>query len=269
MQEHYYELKITPNEQYEVFLELVSALSSEAVEEDNKTLILRSEDDLSDIEFGINAFAKELKVACKTALLKLKNEDWINLYKQSVDAVEVGSFYILPTWKEPKEDFFNIYIDPSLAFGSGHHETTSSCLLAISKYVKQNKTLVDVGCGSGILSIAASKLGALVEFCDTDEIAVNDAKKNFKINKCTFVEAWVGSASKTSKKYDVVIANIVADVLAMIESDLKKCMKENGIIILSGILDKQLSKVENKYKDLKQLEVIQKNEWVTLVYTNI
>ncbi|MFA7092117.1 MAG: 50S ribosomal protein L11 methyltransferase, partial [Arcobacteraceae bacterium] len=105
--------------------------------------------------------------------------------------------------------------------------------------------------------------------CDTDETAVNDAKENFKLNQSVFNEAWVGSVSKTSKKYDVVVANIVADVLAMISRDLKRSMKENGILILSGILDKHLSKVENKYKELKQLEVIQKNEWVTLVYSNV
>ncbi|MFA6789569.1 MAG: 50S ribosomal protein L11 methyltransferase, partial [Arcobacteraceae bacterium] len=129
--------------------------------------------------------------------------------------------------------------------------------------------VVDVGCGSGILAVAASKLGAVVDMCDTDETAVNDAKENFKLNQSVFNEVWVGSVSKTSKKYDVVVANIVADVLAMIASDLKRSMKENGILILSGILDKHLSKVENKYKELKQLEVIQKNEWVTLVYSNL
>jgi ribosomal protein L11 methyltransferase len=135
------------------------------------------------------------------------------------------------------------------------------------KYVQSGQTLVDVGCGSGILAIAASKLGAQVDICDTDENAIKDAKENFNINETFYDEAWVGSISKTTKKYDIVVANIVADVLAMIASDLKKCMKENGILILSGILDKHLSKVENKYKDLKQIEVIQKNEWVTLVYT--
>lgn len=268
MLEYYYELRVKPSEHYDIFLELISALSDEALEEDEGTFILRSEEDLSDIEFGVKEFSEKINTPCETKLSKLKNEDWVNNYKKSIDAVQVGVFYILPTWQEAKEELVNIYIDPSLSFGSGHHETTSNCLIAIDKYVESGLSVVDVGCGSGILAIAASKLGANVDICDTDETAVNDAKDNFKINEAFFQEAWVGSVSKTSKKYDVVVANIVADVLAMISSDLKKAMKENGILILSGILDKHLSKVENKYKDLKQLEVIQKNEWVTLVYTN-
>lgn len=268
MLDFYYELRVKPEAYYELFLDLVTTLSEEAIEEEDGVLILRSEEDLSDIEFGVQSFASKISVKCDTQLSKLKNEDWVNSYKQSVDAVQVGVFYILPTWKEPKEELVNIFIDPSLSFGSGHHETTSNCLLAIDKYVEPNKSVIDVGCGSGILAIAASKLGAKVDICDTDEVAVNDAKENFRTNETYFNEAWVGSVSKANKQYDVVVANIVADVLAMISNDLKKCMKENGILILSGILDKHLSKVENKYKDLKQLEVIQKNEWVTLVYTN-
>jgi ribosomal protein L11 methyltransferase len=267
--EYYYELRVKPKTQYDIFLDLITSLSLEAIEEDEGTVILRSEDDLSDVEFGIKAFAQQLNVECEIKLQKLKNEDWVNKYKESIDAVQVGVFYILPTWKEPKEELVNVFIDPSLSFGSGHHETTSNCLIALDKYVQSGQTLVDVGCGSGILAIAASKLGVKVDICDTDENAINDAKENFKINETYFNDAWVGSVSKTNQQYDVVVANIVADVLAMIASDLKKCMKENGILILSGILDKHLSKVENKYKDLKQLEVIQKNEWITLVYTNV
>lgn len=267
MLEFYYELRVKPQNQYDIFLDLITSLTSEAIEEDEGSLILRSEDDLSDIEFGINTFAQQLNIKCETTLQQLKNEDWVNNYKQSIEAIQVGSFYVLPTWKEPKEKLVNIFIDPSLSFGSGHHETTSNCLIALDKYVQSGQTLVDVGCGSGILAIAASKLGAKVDICDTDENAIKDAIENFKTNKTLYDEAWVGSISKTTKKYDVVVANIVADVLAMIAGDLKKCMKENGILILSGILDKHLSKVENKYKDLQQIEVIQKNEWVTLVYT--
>ncbi len=269
MLEFYYELKVTPSKEYDTFLELVSALSSEAIEEDSGIIILRSEEDLSDIEYGVKTFAQKLNIQCETFLKKQKNEDWVNLYKQSVNAVEVGEFYILPTWKEPKDDLLNIFIDPSLSFGSGHHETTSNCLLAISKYVKKDLSVVDVGCGSGILGIAASKKGAIVDICDTDNVAVEDAINNFKTNQTNFEESWIGSITKSTKKYDVVIANIVADVLAMISKDLKKSMKENGILILSGILDKHLLKVQEKYKDLKQLEVIQKNEWITLVYTTV
>ena len=268
MVEHYYELQIKPQSQYEIFLELISSLLDEALEEDAGTIIVRSESDLNDIEFGILEFAKQLNIKCETKLSKLKNEDWINKYKEAVKAVEVGKFYIHPTWDEPKEGKLNIIIDPALSFGSGHHETTSNCLIAMGKYVNSGDKLLDVGCGSGILAIGASKLDAVVDICDTDDFAVNDAITNFDKNSAKLNQSWTGSATKSSKKYDVVVANIVADVLIMIARDLKKCLRDGGTLILSGILDKHIDKVLKKYKDLEQIEVIQKNEWVTVVLQN-
>lgn len=268
MVEHYYELQIKPQSQYDLFLELLSSLTNEALEENNGTLIARSEEELNDIEFGILEFSKQLNITCETKLLKLKNEDWVNNYKQSVKAVEVGDFYIYPTWDKPKNDKLNIIIDPALSFGSGHHETTSNCLIAMSKYVKESDELLDVGTGSGILAIGASKLGAVVDICDTDDFAVSDARENFEKNESKLNKAWVGSAALSPKKYDVVVANIVADVLLMIKNDLKKCLKDDGILILSGILDKHKDRVSKKYKELEELEVIQKNEWVTLILRN-
>ena len=268
MVEYYYELQIKPQSQYELFLDLVSSLTNEALEENEGTIISRSEEDLVDIEFGIIEFAKQLGITCETKLQKLKNEDWVNKYKESVKAVTVGEFHIYPTWEKPRTDKLNIIIDPALSFGSGHHETTSNCLLAMSKYVKKDDELLDVGTGSGILAIGASKLGACVDICDTDDFAVTDACENFEKNQTKLNKSWVGSATKSAQQYDVVVANIVADVLIMINKDLKKCLKDDGILILSGILDKHIDKVLKKYKELEQLEVIQKNEWVTVVFRN-
>ena len=81
-----------------------------------------------------------------------------------------------------------------------------------------------------------------------------------------FNDSWVGSTNKTTKKYDVVIANIVADVLVMIASDLKKCLNDNGMLIISGILDKHINRVLSKFKDLEEIKLIHKNEWVTVVF---
>lgn len=268
MVEHYYELQITPESQYELFLDLMSTLTQEALEENNGTIIARSETGLEEIEFGVVEFAKHLNINCNTKLSKNKNEDWVNKYKESVQSVEVGKFYIYPTWNEPKTDKINIIIDPALSFGSGHHETTSNCLLAIENFVKKDDKLLDVGTGSGILAIGASKLGAVVDICDTDDFALNDAKENFEKNKTKLNDAWVGSATKSNKKYDVVVANIVADVLIMIARDLKKCLKADGILILSGILDKHIDRVLAKYKDLEQLDLIHQNEWISVVLRN-
>ena len=275
MEKYYYELTVKPNLYYELFLDLIDSLTAEAIEElENETIIVRSEDDLSNIQDGLESFAKELTIAfntqidCELNLEKKENQDWIKLYQESVQPIEVGQFYIHPSWNTPKEDKLNIVIDPTLAFGSGHHETTNECLRAISKYVKRDMLVCDVGTGSGILGIAASSLGAKVDICDTDPVSVEDSIKNFNTNKQNINTSWEGSANNTSNKYDVVIANIVADVLVMIARDLKKITKDGGILILSGIMEQHKEKVIKKFlKDnkCKIIEELQKNEWVTLV----
>ena len=271
MNKYYYELTIKPNLYYELFLDLVSSLTQEAIEELDDTIIIRSEEELDNIESGMKSFAKELSTAfntdiiCKTTYEKKENKDWIKLYQDSVQPIEVGNFYIHPSWNKPMENKINITIDPTLAFGSGHHETTNECLKAVEKYTNKDTLVCDVGTGSGILGIAASKLGATVDVCDTDIVAVEDAIKNFTTNNEKVNEYWEGSANSTKKTYDVVIANIVADVLAMISKDIKKITKNNGIIILSGIMEQHKEKVLKKFSDCQIVEELQKNEWVTLV----
>ena len=274
MEKYYYELTIQPNLYYELFLDLASSLTNDALEELDETIIIRSEDTLNDVESGILEFAKELSeafssdITCKTILEKKENKDWIKLYQESVQPIEVGKFYIHPSWCEEKNDKLNIIIDPTLAFGSGHHETTNSCLIAVSKYINNGDKVCDIGTGSGILGIAAAKIGAIVDICDTDIVAVEDAIKNFKSNNVLPNNYWEGSANTTDKIYDVVIANIVADVLAMISKDIKKITKDNGIIILSGIMEQHKQKVLNKFLKDEECEIIeelQQNEWVTLI----
>ncbi|WP_321468749.1 50S ribosomal protein L11 methyltransferase [Halarcobacter sp.] len=266
MSDYYYELIIKPSGNYEVFLDLLNSLVNDAIEESDDSIIARSEEDLSDIEYGINEFSKAVGIECETILSKKKNIDWIKQYQDSVKAVEVGKFYVRPSWDLEKEDKINIIIDPALSFGSGHHETTSSCLEAISEFVKKDDEVLDVGTGSGILAIGASKLGAIVDICDTDEVCIKDTKTNYNLNNVIFNNSWVGSVNKAEKKYDIVIANIVADVLVFIASDLKKCLKDDGILIISGILDKHIDKVLRKFQDVKQLKVVHKNEWITVVF---
>lgn len=165
-----------------------------------------------------------------------------------------------------KEGKIDIIIDPALSFGSGHHETTSSCIEAIDEFVNEKSTVLDVGTGSGILAIAAAKKDCQVDICDTDEVCIKDTKSNFELNNANFNNSWIGSANNAQKKYEVVIANIVADVLVFIASDLKKCLNDKGILIISGILDKHIDKVLRKFKDLEQVKLIHKNEWITVVF---
>jgi len=266
LSEYYYELIIKPQNHFDTFADLLVSLTENAIEECDNTIIARSEEDLSDVEFGVKEFAKAIGVECETQLEKKENIDWIKQYQESVKAVEVGKFFVRPSWEEKKDDKIDIIIDPALSFGSGHHETTSSCLEAISEYVKPNHLVLDVGTGSGILAIAAAKLNAKVDICDTDEVCIKDTDSNFKLNNISYENSWIGSANNAKIKYDVVIANIVADVLVFLAKDLKKCLNDNGILIISGILDKHIDKVLRKFSDIEQLQVIQKNEWITVVF---
>jgi ribosomal protein L11 methyltransferase len=200
------------------------------------------------------------------SLEEKENKDWIKSYQDSVQPIEAGKFYIFPSWYEPKENFINIKIDPTLAFGSGHHGTTFSCLTAISTYVSADHSVIDVGCGSGILGLACKKLGASVELCDTDPVSVDSCKENFALNNEKYDKLWEGSIDKATATYDVVIANIIVDVLKFIAKDLKSACKDNGLLILSGILDKKENIVLESYKDLTLIERKVKDEWVTLIY---
>ncbi len=270
MLETYNELLVTPSKYFQLFCDFILELGVDAIEEQNGSIIVRSEEDLSEIKFGVEEFAKKLsnavseKVDVSQILTQKENIDWIEKYKNSIQPVEIGKFYIHPTWEDDKEKFINILIDPALSFGTGHHESTSSCLEIIGDIVKEKDTVLDVGCGSGILSIAAAKLGALVDLCDTDPLSVKSAKKNFELNHVAHNNIWEGSANFAQEKYDTVIANIVADVLVMISGDLKKAVKQNGNLILSGILDKYLDKILLKYNDFQIMKNIKKGEWITL-----
>ncbi len=271
MQEHYFELLVKVSSHHALFSDFLADTLPIGFEETEDGFVIRSEDELDTIVWGLEQFREALQKALGETIelecvqKKLKNSDWVESYKQSIEPLSIGKFYIHPTWSEPNTELINIAIDPALAFGTGHHPTTASSLLAISKYVKEGDMLLDVGCGSGILGIGAMKLGAVVDACDTDPISVENAKANAILNGLTFHALWEGSSSKTDKKYNIVVANIVADVLTFIANELKNALKDDGILILSGILDKYETKVLAYYKDCEIVEKIAQDEWITFV----
>lgn len=273
MQDYYYMLVVKPSSHFELFSDFLSDVVPVGFEETDEGFIIRSEEDLETVSWGIEQFTEALQRAIgqvidvELTLSKEQTDDWIAQYQQAITPIEIPPFYIHPTWELPKEGALNIAIDPALAFGTGHHPTTASCLRAIASYVSEDDTVLDVGCGSGILGMAAMKKGAIVDACDTDPLSVENTIVNAKQNGLMFRSLWEGPVNETNETYDVIVANIVADVLVFIANDLKKRLREGGRLILSGIMDKYEDKVLRAYQTYELTERIAQNEWVSLVLT--
>ncbi|MFK5975760.1 MAG: 50S ribosomal protein L11 methyltransferase [Sulfurovum sp.] len=275
MTKTYFELTISLNDDFvEVIADFILNIYNEGLEFGDGQIIVRSESDLTFVKEALVSLCKSLEKPIEMSynMEQKENIDWIKSYQDSVQPIEAGKFYISPSWYEEKEEFINIKIDPALAFGSGHHATTFSCLEAISEFVDETKSIVDVGCGSGILGLACTKLGATVDLCDTDPLSVKSCRENFELNSEKYNSLWEGSIDKRDKldknkgEYDVVVANIIADVLKFLAKELKRACTDDGILILSGILDKKEDLVTASFGELKLLKRTLKDEWVTLVY---
>jgi len=265
MNDKYIELTVTTKEEFvDIIADFISTFTNEAVEFGANSVILRTSQDTTALEKELEALASTIELHVSKE--EKENIDWIKKYQDSIEPIDVGEFYVYPSWYEPKEGKINILINPALAFGSGHHATTYSCLERLSEVVQKGNTLLDVGCGSGILALAASFKGAEVDLCDTDPLAVSSAKENFELNKQQFRAIWEGSVNKSDKEYDIVVANIIADVLKMIAPQLKSRVKSGGNLIISGILDKKESIVTDAFSDMEMVKRIQKDEWVTIQY---
>ncbi len=271
MQDYYFELVVNVSSHHALFSDFLADTLPVGFEETDDGFIIRSEEELDTIIWGLEQFREALQKATSESIEleckqeKLKNSDWVKVYQESIQPLVIDKFYIHPTWDAPNPELINIAIDPALAFGTGHHPTTASALRAIAKHVKKGDRVLDVGCGSGILGVAALKLDAIVDACDTDSACIQNSELNSDLNEVKFENLWEGSCGLASDKYDVVVANIVADVLIFIANDLKSVVKESGILILSGILEKYESKVLKFYENFEVLEKIAQDEWVTLI----
>ena len=236
---------------------------------DNETFN-RFKDELEQLGKNIN-IGEFFKIETTT----IQDSDWENSWKDYFDILNIGEkFVIVPTWREyeNEEDKYVINIDPGMAFGTGGHETTSLCIKNLEKYVKPHDNVIDVGCGSGILSIAASYLtdGSL-KAVDLDKLAVDVSRENFALNNLeNRIEVEEASLlTKETKKYDVIVANILAHIIELMLEDAYKLLEDGGYFITSGIIkDKKDELLEKMLEQgFKLVEETSDNEWYSFVVT--
>lgn len=206
--------------------------------------------------------------------------DWQNNWKQFFSSFYIDDILIKPTWetlKEEDKDKFLIEIDPGVSFGTGKHETTQLCIHQLRKYMKNKPKILDVGCGSGILSIVALKLGAKeVIGTDIDEACMTSTYENMAVNqlyksKGTFYVGNLIDDVELQKKvgtecYDIVVANILADVIIPLAPVVFPRLKKDGIFITSGIIDFKEEEVKTAMKKagFEILEINHQGEWVNI-----
>ena len=207
--------------------------------------------------------------------------DWVNNWKKYFQQFYVDDVLIIPSWEEVKpedEDKMIIHIDPGTAFGTGMHETTQLCIRAIRKYVTEGAEVLDVGCGSGILGMLALKFGAGHSLgTDLDPCAIDATHENMEVNgiRKDQYKVMIGNIIDDTtvqdavgyEKYDIVAANILAEVLVPLTPVILHQLKPGGIYITSGIIDDKETKVVETVKaaGLEVLEVNHQGEWVSVV----
>ena len=215
--------------------------------------------------------------------IEVKDEDWSLSWKKSWEPDPVGkSILILPAWMGVPEEFSKrkiIRLDPGSAFGTGSHPSTRLCLEALDDMPPSGQTIADIGCGSGILSLTALKLGAMSTFSvDIDSLAISATKINSALNDFSedLLNVFHGSieeieANMPKKKIDLVLCNILAPVIRSLGPDLEKIIAPEGKVILSGLLVEQLEEMQEFFSSLswKVLEIKTKDQWALMVLTLI
>lgn len=237
---------------------------------------------LREIEEGLDDLSQFVDVGARTITTsETEDKDWINNWKEFFKPFTVDDILIKPTWEtipEEHKDKLLIQIDPGTAFGTGMHETTQLCIRQLRKYVTGQSKILDVGTGSGILGISAIKLGAAEVFgTDLDENAIVAVGENLKANGISGDQFKVVQGNIIGDKdiqaqvgyecYDIVVANILADVIIMLQKEIPVHLKHGGIFITSGIIDMKEAAVKEALEANDELEILEttyQGEWVSI-----
>ena len=213
----------------------------------------------------------------------MEDADWENNWKQFYKPMEIGDrLIVIPEWESTgvPEDRVALRLNPGLTFGTGSHATTRLCLTALEKHITGGQTVLDLGCGSGILSIAALLLGAdRAVACDIDEKCMDVAYENAALNgvgRDRYTVRWGDVVTDQALRqelggpYDVVVANIVADAICMLAGPMTRHLVKGGLLICSGIIREREADVQKAAKEAgyRQVDRIEKGEWVALCLKN-
>lgn len=253
-------------------------LIDEAILNADKTIAsvsvyLPADSGVADTVVFLKARFAELSINAEISVSGVNEEDWANSWKEYYKPIKIGEkIVIVPAWEKysAKDGEIIVRMDPGMAFGTGTHETTRLVIKFLEKYIKQGMRVADVGCGSGILAICASKLGAgECKAYDIDPVAVKVANENIKDSGLDNVTCDVSDLLKQvdrSAPYNVICANIVADIIIRMMPDVGELMDENSVILASGIIVERSEDVINAFDDngFKIVERIDENGWCAL-----
>jgi len=206
----------------------------------------------------------------------VNEEDWANAWKDYFHITHIGKRLVIrPSWRaySPKNDELVLELDPGMAFGTGLHPTTRMCLEQVERYTRPGMHVLDVGTGSGILALAAARLGAASVHCiDNSTVAVESATANVAANglsdRITVVLGVLDQAQAT-QRYDLVLANIIARVIGSIASHLAQVLAPGGLLIAGGIIEERRHEAEQPLLDagLVLVDAVSIDDWVTLIMT--
>jgi ribosomal protein L11 methyltransferase len=233
----------------------------------------QSEKQLEIIEKNLTRLENKNGITCKIVCSDVDESDWAHQWKAHFRPEKItDTIVIKPTWREysGNHDDVILEIDPGMAFGTGIHPTTRMCIAMIEKYLKPGDSFLDVGTGSGILMVAAAKLGSgRVWGTDNDEVAVDVAGKNLAQNGIATANVNVITGNlieKVGARFDVVAANITSKSILLLLNDIKKVLVKNSIFICSGIIEEDKNKVIQKLENLgfEVIEILTKETWVSI-----